>query len=465
MSQRTVKEIASACGGDILCGKPDTRIGRIVTNHLDVTPNCGFVAIKGKRSDGNDFAPEAIRNGCRLIITEKELTYKGAAVIRVRNVYIAIERLAVYLRESELKTLIGVTGSVGKTTVRELLASILSQRESVLSTRDNRNNLLGLCFTLLENDGAKTAVCELGISEKGEMSALSRISTPDLAIITNVGYMHTETLGSAEDIAREKLKITEFMRYGGSVITNADEPLLSGCGLRDQRLKTVSVLGNKSADYMLLDKKIADNGTVFDVKRKDGRVFSGLFIPLYGNGGVYDAMLALAAADTLLVGEADIRRGLSGYAPCGNRQRIKSVCGATVMLDCYNSGPVSLAEAFDVFCAVCASSGKTERILLLGSMLELGEISRECHVEVGKKACDLDPTLLITFGREAEMIARGAVEAGLSPKRVYSFFEGEEQKLGRLLKTAVTPRSAVLIKGSRRLEMERFEAYIGECEE
>lgn len=465
MSQRTVKEIAAVCGGEILSGDPEARIGKIVSNHLDVTPSCGFIAIKGNRSDGNDFVPEAIRNGCRLIITENELTHTGAAVIKVRNVYIAIERLAVYLREKEIKTLIGVTGSVGKTTVRELLTSVLSERERVLSTRDNRNNLLGLCFTLLENDGAQTAVCELGISEKGEMSALSRISAPDMAIITNARYMHAETLGSVEDIAREKLKITEFMRYGGSVITNADEPLLSGCGLRKQRLKTVSVLSNDSADYTILDKKTADNGTVFDVKRKDGRVFSGLFVPLYGSGGIYDALLALAAADTLGVDETEIRKGLSGYVPCGNRQRVKNVCGATVMLDCYNSGPASLAEALDVFCAVCASSGKKERILLLGSMLELGKMSKECHVEAGKKACDLDPTLLITFGREAETIARGAVEAGLSPKRVYSFFEGEEQKLGRLLNGAVSSKSAVLIKGSRRLKMERFEAYIGACEE
>ena len=465
MNQRSVKEIAAVCGGEILSGDPDARIGKIVSNHLDVTPNCGFIAIKGDRSDGNDFVPEAIKNGCRLIITEKELMNTGAAVIKVRSVYIAIERLAVYLREKEINTLIGVTGSVGKTTVRELLASILSERERVLSTRDNRNNLLGLCFTLLENDGARTAVCELGISEKGEMSALSRISAPDIAIITNVGCMHAETLGGAEDIAREKLKITEFMRYGGSVITNADEPLLSGCGLRQQGLKTASVLGNESADYMLLDKKTADNGTVFDVRRKDGRVFSGLFVPLYGNGGVYDALLALAAADTLGVGEAEIRKGFSGYAPCGNRQKIKAVGGATVMLDCYNSGPASLAEALEVFCAVCASSGKTERILLLGSMLELGEMSEKCHFEAGKRVCRVAPTLLITFGREAETIARGAVSAGLSPKRVYSFFEGEEQKLGRLLNGAVTPKSAVLIKGSRRLRMERFEAYIGECEE
>ena len=287
MNQRTVREIAAICGGELLAGDPEARIGKIVANHLDVTPNCGFIAIKGKRSDGNDFVSEAIRNGCRLIITENALTHTGAAVIRVRNVYIAIERLAVYLREKEIKTLIGVTGSVGKTTVRELFTSILSQRENVLSTRDNRNNLLGLCFTLLENEGAETAVCELGISEKGEMSVLSRISAPDMAIITNAKYMHAETLGSAEEIAKEKLKITEFMKYGGSVITNADEPLLSGCGLRNQVLKTVSVIGNESADYMLLDKKTADNGTVFDVKRKDGRSFSGLFVPLYGNGGVF----------------------------------------------------------------------------------------------------------------------------------------------------------------------------------
>ncbi len=465
MSPRTVKEIVAVSGGELLFGDPDTRICKIVSNHLDVTPNCGFIAIKGNRSDGNDFVPEAIRNGCRLIITENELTNMGVAVIKVKSIYIAIERLAVYLREKEIKTLIGVTGSVGKTTVRELLTSVLSQKERVLSTRDNRNNLLGLCFTLLENEGAETAVCELGISEKGEMSALSRISTPDMAIITGARYMHAETLGSAEDIAREKLKITEFMRYGTSVITNADEPLLSGCGLREHCLKTVSVLGNDSADYMLIDKKTADNGTVIDVKRKDGRMFSGLFLPLYGNGGIYDALLALALADTLGVGEAEIRKGLSGYVPCGNRQNIKNVCGATVMLDCYNSGPDSLAESLDVFCAVSASNGKTERILLLGSMLELGEMSESCHFDAGKRAFGAAPTLLITFGREAEMIARGAVSSGLSPKRVYSFFEGEEEKLGRLLNGAVTAKSAVLIKGSRRLKMERFEAYIGEIEE
>ena len=461
MILRRVSEIAAVCGGEILSGDPDEGIGKIVTNHLEVTPNCGFIAIKGQKSDGNDFVSEAVKNGCRLIITENAPRDTGVAVIRVRSVYIAIERLAEYLRDREIKTLVGVTGSVGKTTVRELLTSILLQREKVLSTRDNRNNLLGLCFTLLENEGAETAVCELGISEKGEMRVLSRISAPDMAIITNARCMHAETLGSAEDIAREKLKICDFMKYGGFLITDADEPLLNGYGSRHYRLKTVSVLGNKNADYLLSDKNTADNGTVFDVKRKDGRFFSGLFVPLYGSGGIYDALLAVAAADTLGVSEEQIKKGLSRYAPCGNRQNVKDINGVTVMLDCYNSGPQSLSEAIEVFGSVCASRGKTERIVLLGSMLELGEKSTEYHFEAGKRVLGCAPTLLITFGREAEGIARGAVASGISPERVYSFFEGEEEKVAMLLKNAVSKKSAVLIKGSRRLKMERFEAYIG----
>ncbi len=460
---RTVKEIAAVCGGETVFGDPETRIGKIVSNHLDVTPNCGFIAIKGNRSDGNNFASEAVKRGCVLIITETPSEQLGAAVIKVRNIYTAIERLAVYFREKEIKTLIGVTGSVGKTTVRELISSILSQKERVLSTRDNRNNLLGLCLTLLENEEAESAVCELGISEKGEMGALSRVSAPDMAIITNVGSMHGETLGSASEIAKEKLKITDFMRYGGVLLVNADDPYLKDCEGRNYNVRSVSVLGNEKADYQLTEKKKADNGTVFDVKRKDGRVFFGLFVPLYGNGGVYDALLAVAATDMLGSTEEEIRRGLSLYAPCGNRQNIKHIGGATLMLDCYNSGPESLFEAFEVFEAICLSEDKNDKIMLLGSMLELGEKSEQYHLEAGKRVAEIAPRLLITFGNEAEGIARGAVNSGLNAHAVYSFFEGEEEKLGRVLQSSVSEKSAVLIKGSRRLKMEQFEKYIGEA--
>ncbi len=461
MSLRSVKNIAAVCGGEIVTGNPDTEIKKIVSNHSDVVPGCGFVAIKGKRRDGNEFVLEAVRNGCALVITEAPSEKNiGAAVIKVKNIYTAIERLAVFFRESEIDDLVGVTGSVGKTTVRELISSVLSQKEKVLSTRDNRNNLLGLCLTLLENDGARTAVCELGISEKGEMSALSRVCAPDIAVITNVGSMHALTLGGASETAKEKMKITEHMRYGGALVVNADDPFLSPIASERYNVKTVSVLGDETADYRLTEKRLADNGTVFDVKTGDGRVFSGLFVPLYGKGGVYDAVIAVAVSDLLGSTEEEIRKGLALYSPCGNRQNFKRIGGVTVMLDCYNSGPESLFEAFEVFESVCALEGRRDKILLLGSMLELGEKSEEYHLIAGKRAADIAPKLLITYGSEAEDIAKGAIMSGMKSENVYSFYEGEEETLGKLLSGAICEKNAVLIKGSRKLKLERFEKYI-----
>lgn len=461
MSPRSVREITEACGGRLASGDPDAEIRGIVSDHHDVTPNCGFIAIKGKRRDGNDFVRASVASGCALIITETPSEeYESAAVIAADNVYTAIERSAVYFRQKEINTLIGVTGSVGKTTVRELISSVLSEREAVLTTRDNRNNLLGLCLTLLENDGARTAVCELGISERGEMSALSRVSAPDIAVITNIGSMHAQSLGGAAEKAREKLKITEHMRYGGTLVLNADDPYLSVSASERYNIKTVSALGSKDADYRLKDKRLADNGTVFDAERKDGRVFSGLFVPLYGSGGVSDALFALAVADILGSTEKEIRLGLSRYSPCGNRQNIKRIGKVTTVLDCYNSGPESVREAFEVFEAVCALNGIRDKILLLGSMLELGEKSREYHIEIGKRAAYLAPKLILTYGSEAEDIASGAMSGGMKAENVRSFSACEEEALGKLLCDSLCENSAVLIKGSRKLKTERFVKYI-----
>ena len=455
MFDRTVSEIVKVTGGHAENINLNEKITVFVSNDIETVKNCCYVSINGQKHKGNEFAGSAIKRGASLIMTE-ETPGNGLPAVIVGNSVKSLCDVAAYYRQKELSYVIAVTGSVGKTTTKELCYNILSQSRTVHKTVGNKNSVIGLPLSVLGNTDCDTAVLEAGISEKGEMTELSRVAKPDVAVVTSVSAAHTETLGDLDNIAKEKLKITEYMPKGGKVILPAGNPLLKdyyGGAL------TVSLCGCES-DYSATDIRFDKNGSYFSLMKKGRKVIDNLFVPIIGKHACFDAVAAIAACDLSGSSEKDIREGLALYKSDGIRQNITVIDGVTVIEDFYNMSPLSASSALEAFRQISEIYGKKKRIVMFGDMLELGSVSKELHRELGIKVVLAGADVLITIGENSYYISDEAKKSGMKEDCVHHFWPCERAEAGKLLGNISDGDSLVLIKGSRGMRMEEFPDYL-----
>lgn len=452
---RSLYEIARICDGRVVNCSNEVYVGKIVNNDKLCEENCCYLSLDGKRSRGNSFVSSAIKNGARAVISN-EVPSEYIPTVIVPDAVKAARLLAEHYRKEELDTVIAVTGSVGKTTVKELCSAILSERYSVLKTEANKNNLLGVPLTVLSGNGERVAVIEAGISEKGEMEAHSRVLCPDIAIITSVGMMHAETLGSVEEIAREKLRIIESSSDKVTLIIPENEPLLKN----NSALRCITVgLCSDTSSVSVTNISFTEKGSFFDVRLADGKVIKRLFVPIIGTAACLDAGFAIAAATLLDVTEEEIRAGLLRYKTVGERQNIFEKNGVTVISDCYNCGPSSAVSALETLGVLSAMKGG-KSVAVFGSMLELGKYSESEHISIGKRIAHSGISELITVGDLAQNISLGALICGMEPTRVFSFTDTERQAAGERIRLSCERGATVLLKGSRGMRLEEFLPYI-----
>ncbi len=452
---RNAKEAAKICGGKIINCTENVFIGNFVNNDKKSDKNCCYVAIDGENHKGIEFADNAIKNGASIILTERP-PEKNPPCILVDNINEALFRLATYYRKKERKTVVAVTGSVGKTTVKELCASVLSETQSVLKTEENKNNELGVPLTLLNDTEAETAVVEVGISRKGEMDVLSAVTAPNIAVITGIGSAHSETLGSKEEIAREKLKILENADKDCTLIIPFDEPILRKYISRSVTVSTK----NSEADYYAENIRFTDNGSEFDLLKNGKTIISKLFVPIIGEHGVLDALFACSVGDICGVLPESIKQGLKKYKAQSNRQNIIDINDIILVDDCYNFSPESALAALSATKIIAEKRKATKTVLMLGSMLELGSESENLHIALGKEIAKCDFDILITVGELAKNISLGALCGGM--QEVYDFSDTERNEAAKTLKKHIVSGAVVLIKGSRKLKMEEFIRVITE---
>ncbi len=482
----TVSELLDVTGGRLLCGKKDTETGALVISSKGVKKGSCFVAIKGKNSDGNSFIDEAIEKGATVILSEKHpvaygglyglverILTGGISFILVEDIYRALKSAAKYYRQKYLENVIAVTGSVGKTTVKELIYSVLSEGMEIYKTEGNKNNHLGLPLSIISGNKSKNAVFELGISNFGEMKELSEISAPTVSVITNIGSAHIEFFSSRENIAAEKLKIISGMKRGGTLVINGDEPLLtdrikcrtewlsaSERSAAEIKILTVSEK-NESADYYVYNLSFSANGTFFDIKKQDSLIYKGLFVPITGKHGALDAAFAVAVGDIFGSTEAEVRSGLAKFSSCGDRQKLEIIDGIICFFDCYNASPESFCASLDAFKILADEKNANIRGVVAGSMLELGDASEKEHKKLGEKISDCCTELLITVGAEASFIADGAKNGGMKAENVISFSDvGDIEAVALAVKKRLPKGSALLIKGSRGMRLERLREYL-----
>lgn len=434
----------SACGRVVAHGIKNWSVVGIETSSHKVSSGDLFVAIPGERFDGNDFAVKAIENGATAALVSRDCGARPA--IEVEDTRAALMCLAGAYRARFSPLVVGITGSVGKTTTKEMTAAILSRKYNTHKTCGNLNNDIGLPQTLLSLTSKHTAaVIEMGMSGFGEIEALSKITRPHIGVITNIGTAHIEFLKTREGIARAKLEILKGMSRGSALITDGDEPLLRG---RDEtsgyRLYSFA-LDNREADFVAAGIIQTENQTKFDILHSGKSTPVTLNLP--GLHNVKNALAAFAAGILAGVEPEAAAEALGGYAPEGMRQHIYEKRGYTIFEDCYNANPESMRAALDVLRRM---DGR--RIAVLGDMLELGERSEEYHASLGADVAS-SADIFIACGEMMKTAAAAAIKAGMKKENVIACSKAEAAEY---LDKTLLPGDRVLFKGSRSIKMEEI---------
>lgn len=468
MDKFSLEEIAGAVRGRIVQGDPALVIERVCTDTRQIVPGSLFVALKGERFDAHDFLEEAAAKGAgALLVSRTEDCPPGTPTVLVRNTLQALQNLAGFNRRKAGIPVVAVTGSVGKTSTKDMIAAVLSEKFSVLKTGGNYNNEIGLPLTLLNlGPEHQVAVVEMGMRGLGEIRELAAIAQPDVGIISNIGETHLELLGSVENIARAKGELLECLPRNGTAILNGDDPWLRRLGAGFSGKVVYFGLGENCA-VRATEWHAGERTTEFTVEAElpagaagyteTGRVQFQAMIPALGRHNVLNALAAVAAGLQLGVEPRLIIQGLSRLSLSAMRLEIRTDCPWVIINDTYNANPASMRAALEVL-AEYPCKGK--RVAVLGNMFELGAEAEHGHRSVGEAAAHLGTDLLITLGEQAAWIAEEAAGKGLLPAQAVVCLDKEQ--VIRTLKERLNPGDVVLVKGSRGMKMEEIAAKIAE---
>lgn len=408
-----------------------------------------FVAIKGERFDGHDYIKQAVANGAAIVMVREgtNLPEKVPAIF-VPDTLEALGKLAHEYRKLFKIPVVAVTGSVGKTSTKEMIAAILAAKYKVHKSKGNYNNDIGLPLSVLEmDDEHEVAVFEMGMRGFNEISALSKIVNPDIAVITNIGISHIERLGSRQNILKAKLEILDGMKDKGIVILNGDDELLSGLrGLLTQ--KTLFYGIDENQDIWAYDlSSSGEEGVYFQVKTGENDM--KLFIPAPGIHNVHNALAGIAVAEALSMSESEIRKGLENFSGEQMRLSIKEKDGIKFINDSYNAAPSSMTAALDVLCEI---AGEKRKWAVIGDMLELGDWAKEAHRKIGRLVSKSGIEYMVAIGSLAKWYVEGANEDPATKTITKLFANASEAK--PYIKTLVQKGDVLLFKGSRIIKMD-----------
>jgi len=456
----SAEEIAAAVNGEIITvgqGNEKT-VNKITHDSRDCTPGTLFCAICGERFDGHDFIRGAVNDGANVVLLShlpEKTDGLNFIAIKVTDTIVAMGALAKYYKGLINATFIAVTGSVGKTTTKEFISAVCSVGFKTHKTQGNYNNEIGLPLTLFAlSPDDKVAVCEMGMSNFGEIEKMSKIVEPDIAVITNIGTSHLASLGTRENICRAKFEITAGLKKNGTLILNADEPLLfakkeSG----DDRIEFVSVY-SRFGDFRAVNTRQVGEGMVYDLIYSNKAV-TNVEIPALGKHNVYNSLIAYAVGVKLGLTDEQIRRGLSTFVSVDKRQNIYDVNGITVIDDCYNASPESMRASIDVLITI-AEKKKCNPCALLGDMLELGEYSRLMHDQLGQYAAGAKVQKLYCYGEMADVVAEAAIKKGVRAENVCVCLDSNDpMTMAKMIDDSMENGDVLLVKASRGVAAER----------
>ena len=441
MRNMTLAQAAAACGGK-LCGRYDENspLGRIVIDSRAVEPGDLFAAYKGERVDGHDYIAAALDKGAACCVAQRIPEGETRPILLVEDVQKALEQIAEAYRTTLSLPIVGITGSVGKTSAKEMIASVLEQRFRVLKTDKNLNNQIGVPMTVSRIEPEhQAAVVEMGISGFGEMRLLSRIVRPTVAVFTVIGHAHLEFLHDRQGVFRAKTEMLEYMDEDGVVLVNGDDDLLRQLSCKQRLYRFGLGEGN---EIRAVDVCPDESGRTSCRICHDGRSFP-VRIPAYGQHMVYAALEGAAVGLVLGLTEEEIAAGIAGYETVGRRSAVTDTGKITLVDDSYNANPDSVKCGVD---SLMQLPGR--HVCILGDMLELGEEEEAMHRDVGAYAASRGVDLVLCSGRLGAAIAEGAGERG-------RWFASVDE-LNRALPELIREGDRVLVKASRGMRFERI---------
>ena len=461
MESLTVREITEAVHGKLLCGDPDTVISYISIDSRDIPENTLFTPIIGEKVDAHTFMKQVFEAGAKASFTSRgEIVDAEKPHILVEDTQEALGDLAIYYRKKFPVPVIGITGSVGKTSTKEMIAAALSTGFNVLKTAGNQNSNIGVPLTLYRlGPEREIAVVEMGISDFGEMDALVRFAEPETAVVTNIGVAHIGILKTQENILKEKLKIAQRLKPGRKLYLNGNDPMLykaagdyPGKACLFGHLETSDTDGRtleKGFSYYAKDIHIKDGMQCFTFVWPEGE--TPVKIRQIGLHNVNNAVVALAIAMDYGIAPDTAREGLAAYKGIAMRQQILHLKdGIKVIDDTYNASPDSIKSGIQVL-KLLDNPGR--KIAVLGDVLELGGLSYQCHYDTGCYVASGGVDEAVAVGEEMKALVKAVQEK--NPSMTACSFEGNAQALD-YLKEIVRPGDALLVKGSRGMHMEEI---------
>ena len=443
-----ISEIVKACGGRLLCGDENTPVTSFFTDSRQAKAGAMFVPIRGENTDGHRYISAALEAGACASFTDHEVPPGEKPLVLVHDCRQALQKTAAWYRGQFAIPVVGITGSVGKTTAKEMVAQALSAQFKVLKTAGNQNSQVGVPITVcgLKKDHT-AAVVEMGVSMPGEMARIAGVVKPTCAVITNIGVSHIEYMKSRENIMAEKSRIADYLPPEGALFVNGDDDLLPT--LRDTCGHKVVTFGlGPGCDWRATGLNEADKGTFFTCAGPGGEKIE-MFVPAAGQHNVRNALASMAVARYLGVPAQDAVRAIAAYKAPAMRQQILETGGLTLIDDSYNASPDSMRSAIDV---LAGRDVPGKRAAVLADMLELGDYASQGHFEVGQYAKEKGVDLLIAVGPLSKDIA-----AGFGKEAKWFATNGEAIAC---LKEHLAPGDAVLVKGSRGMHTEEIAAAL-----
>ena len=425
----------------------DAAIDLVTTDSREVRPGCIFVAFPGEKFDGHDFAAKALAEGAEYVVLNHPVEGVPAEkTVLCPDSYRAMMTMGANYRSQFHPKVVGVTGSVGKTTTKQMTYAAIAGFGNTIKTEGNQNNELGLPRTLFRiGKETEYAVVEMGMSHLGEIERLSQCARPDAGIITCIGVSHIGNLGSQENICKAKLEICAGLKNGAPLVLNGDDPFLRKAKLPGHVRPIWFSLGDEDADVCALNIRQEGDGMTFTLE--DGEEdTTEVHIPAMGRHNVANALAAYAAATRLGLSAKKVIAGLEQFQQTGMRQKVVHSKGVDVIEDCYNANPDSMKAALAMFREYPCK----RRFALLGDMLELGEMSGPAHAEAGRQAAEYGVDVLLCYGPESARMAEAASAAGVKAAHVASYREAADALLSQM-----QPGDALLVKASRGMALEK----------
>lgn len=463
MNKIFVKDVINLCKGKIIFGKEDETIEDIVRDTREVKKGDTYIGFKGEKNDGNLMYEQALKNGAKICLLQKssiensidiekiKKEYNNSTIILVEDTTKTLQQIAILKRNMYNIPVVGITGSVGKTSTKDIIASVMSKKFNVLKTLGNYNNQIGLPLTILRLKDENAMVIEMGMNQLREISNLTKIAKPTVAVITNVGTAHIGNLGSRENILKAKLEILEGLEENGILVINNDNDMLNKWN-RENKNKSFKVITfgmeNKS-DIMPYDVQLSENGSTYKIDI-EGKTYN-VNISVGGNHFVLNSLCAIAIGRIFNIKMEDILDGIANFELTKRRMQVeKNKQGITIINDCYNANYDSMKAGIEYLAKINAKN----KIAVLGDMLELGNFAKELHERVGEEVAKNNIDILITVGDLSKYIASEAERMGLSDKNIFCYKTNEEaiKKIKEISKEG----DAILLKASNGLNFQEI---------